>query len=195
MKAHFFHGFAVKDGGKNTTDKLIPYFKQQGFEIVEHDYGWVWLFRLRNRNKKVVEQALPQIEEGDVLVCHSNGCLIGWELIEAGAPAKAIICIQPALRKDTIWKAGVKVLCTYNDKDWVVNLGRMWGRLVSVANPFRDAHGWGAAGKYGFTSNQPHVYLWDLDVPPKPAPGHSTVFKDSPVSFWGPQLAEWGWTA
>lgn len=194
MKAHFIYGFNVSDGGKGTIDTLIPFFADKGFEIGNPDGKRIGLFNLRSRNEKLVKRLLPTIKEGDVLICHSNGCLIGWMLIEAGAPVKAIICIQPALRRDTIWREDVKVLCTYNKRDWVVSLGRIWGRFASVVNPFRDIHGWGAAGKHGFDTDENNITHWDLDEEPEPAPGHSEVFERKKRAYWGPKFADWAYS-
>lgn len=190
-QAHFLHGFNVRDGGDGSIDKLAPWFSLRGFKVVEHEYGWVGPLRLRRRNSKAIREALPSILPGDVLIAHSNGSLICWELVEAGAPVSAVICIQPALRRDTIWRSDVEVLCLHNDKDWIVSMGRMWGRFASVANPFRNRHGWGAAGRHGFTTPQPNVENWDTDTGPVPAQGHSGIFRTAPLLHWAPKICDW----
>lgn len=191
MRAHLFHGFNVSDGGSNTIDKLAPFFLLNNIPVMDHNYGWVGLLGLRRRNNKTTVRALPLIQVGDVLVAHSNGCLIAWELVEAGAPVSAVICIQPALRRDTIWREDVSVLCLYNKRDWIVSLGRMWGRFVSVANPFANRHGWGAAGRHGFTVEQHNVTNWDTDRGLYPARGHNGIFDTGPVLHWGPEIIRW----
>lgn len=191
MKAHFFHGFNVSDGGSNSVDKLAPWFAMGGCEIVEHDYGWVGLLRLRRRNARTIQGAYPAIGQGDVLIAHSNGCLICWELVEAGAPVSAVICVQPALRRDTTWRDDVRVLCLYNPRDRIVSMGRMWSRFMSVANPFRDRHGWGAAGRHGFTADQANVDNWNTATGPVPAVGHSGLFQTRPLLHWAPKIRDW----
>lgn len=190
-QAHFLHGFNVRDGGDGSIDTLAPWFAVRGFRIVEHEYGWVGPLRVRRRNGHVVRRVLLAIQPSDVLVAHSNGCLISWELTEAGAPASAVICVQPALRRDTLWNLDTRVLCLYNDGDWCVSVGRMWGRFMSVANPFRGRHGWGAAGRHGFTSGQPNVTNWDTDTGPYPVRGHSEIFRTANALHWGPKIATW----
>jgi hypothetical protein len=191
VNAHLLHGFNVSDGGSGSVDKLAPFFTVNGVPVVDHNYGWVGLLGLRRRNQRTVQRILPTIKQGDVLLAHSNGCLIAWELVEAGAPLAAVICVQPALRKDTVWRPDVQVLCLHNDEDWVVSLGRMWGRFASVANPWRDRHGWGAAGRHGFTSGQPNVTNWNTGIGPAPAEGHSGIFETAPVLYWGPRIYHW----
>lgn len=187
MAEHFIHGFNVWDGGKGSVGKLARHFP----DPVVHDYGWTFLLRLRFVNDRTVEKILPCIKPGDTLVAHSNGCLIAWQLVMAGAPVAAVICIQPALRRDTRWPEDLPVLCCYNPSDYVVELGRMWSRFVSVANPLRDRHGWGAAGRSGFTRGQPCVVNWNTETPPCPATDHSGMFESPARQYWAPKLNDW----
>ena len=185
MATHLIHGFNVSDGGTGSVGKFRRFFPW----ALLHNYGWVGLIGLRWRNDKVVRDLLPHIRKGDVLICHSNGCLIAWRLVKQGAPVSAVVCIQPALRRDTRWPDDVNVLCLYNHDDWIVNLGRMWGRFMSVANPFRNRHGWGAAGRYGF--DQESVTNWRTDTGDFPAKVHSGVFKNSAFYHWGGKVYSW----
>lgn len=187
MATHLIHGFNVWDGGRGSIQHLTPWLD----DPVGHDYGWVFLMRLRWVNDRTVEAMLPDIQPGDVLVAHSNGCLIAWRLVMAGAPVSAVVCIQPALRRDTQWPETLPVLCCYNPDDWVVSLGRVWSRFASVVNPWRNRHGWGAAGRHGFTSGQPMVSNWDTSDGYPPAEGHSAIFQDPAVYRFGPAIARW----
>jgi len=128
----------------------------------------------------------PLVEPGDVLVAHSNGAMICWSLAQEHSDKLAgIILINPALRRDTLWPDDLPVMCIYNSTDWVVELGRMWSRLVSLGG--LNFHGWGAAGRYGFTSGQAKVKNWDSaeGAISSPAKGHSGLFNM-------PQLEDWG---
>lgn len=189
MRIHLIHGFNVWDGGVATVGRLAPYLELGGNRILHHDYGWVGLLRLRWRNEQATRRIRPFVRDGDVLIGHSNGCLVAWELIEAGVRPGAVICIQPALRRDTPWPPGLPVLCLYNDRDWAVILGRAWGRFISVANPFRERHGWGAAGRYGF--DQAGITNRDTRRGPCPAEGHSGIFEPPPLQCWGLALHDW----
>lgn len=190
--AHFIHGFNVWDGGSASVDKLIPYFQTQGYEIGDHDYGWVGPLLLRSRNDAVVKEIRGRVQDGDILIGHSNGCLICWQLVtQYGIKASSVICIQPALRRDTTWPEGMPVLCLFNKKDRAVSIGRWWARFWSVANPFRDRHGWGAAGRHGFTKAQPKVVNWNTNSLPVPAKGHSGIFRSAPLMHWGVKILQW----
>lgn len=187
MATHLIHGFNVSDGGRGSIGRLAPFL----CDPVPHNYGWTFLFRLRWVNANAVASMLPSIRPGDVLVAHSNGCLIAWQLVKMGAPVAAVVCIQPALRRDTHWPSHVPVLCCRNDDDWIVSLGRVWGRFISVTNPWKDRHGWGAAGRFGFTSGQPNVTNWDTGSLPFPALGHSGLFKAPALWHWAPLINHW----
>jgi pimeloyl-ACP methyl ester carboxylesterase len=189
MRAHLIHGFRIRDGGAETVGRLAPYVSNGQVEAKLHNYGYVSLLGLRRRNEKAVEKINRRVDEGDVLVGHSNGCLIAWELVKAGVKPAAVICVQPALRRDTIWPEDLPVLCVYNEDDRIVTLGRWWSRFVSVANPWQDRHGWGAAGRHGF--DQASVTNISTLVGPTPAEGHSEIFKQPALQYWGGVIGHW----
>lgn len=188
------HGFNVWDGGAATIDTLAPGLFSQGYRVLTEiaDYGWTGPFCLRRKNELMVSRLMEIIQPGDTLIAHSNGCLLAWMLVEAGAPVSKVICIQPALRKDTLWREDVKVLCIFNNKDWVVRFGaRWWSRFSSVARPWKDRHGWGSAGYHGFTAGQANVTQWNSNRPPAPVKGHSNLFVMPELAYWEQQKWEW----
>jgi hypothetical protein len=155
MTVHLIHGFNVFDKGRGSINKLRPFLEGAGYDVKTHSYGWVFLLRLRFVNDQFVEKLLEDntVAEGDIIICHSNGALITWRLMEKGIQPSKVLCIQPALRRDTLWNnPETEVYCFYNKKDYIVELGRLWGRFVSVVNPFKNRHGWGSAGRHGFSS-------------------------------------------
>jgi pimeloyl-ACP methyl ester carboxylesterase len=177
------HGFNVADGGRNSVRKLEPYI--EGVEIAP-DYGWTGVIGLRCANRRAIETIGPTLKRGDVLIGHSNGALICWELaIRYPNKIAGVIVINPALRRDTLWPESLPVMCVHNATDWVVELGRMWARLVSLGG--LNFHGWGAAGRHGFTSRQARVRNWDSSkgLISKPVRGHSGLFKRPQVEPWG----------
>lgn len=177
MTAHLVHGFNVNDGGEATIAKLAPYLERRGFDVLVHDFGRKRLFTLRRQNREAVAQLLDLIKPGDVIGGHSNAALITHKLVRNGAPLSAVAIFQAALRRDTYWPAYLPVLNVCNRGDWVVQFGRVWGRLSSLA--CMKAHGWGAAGRYGFTTGQQNVINRFTDDMPgyPPVRGHSTIFK------------------
>lgn len=191
-RVHLIHGFNVSDGGRASIRKLEPYIK--GSEI-SHDYGWTELLMLKATNDAAVEQILAKFQPGDFLIGHSNGGLVEYRLAEIlGDQLGGIICINPALRRDVIWPGNFPVLCLYNSQDWVVQLGRAWATLVTCSGI--RPHGWGAAGRYGFTHDRrvQHVdtaeTVWG-DMAVRGWMTHSQIFHDELVAFWGRFIDEW----
>ena len=192
---HLIHGFNVTDGGKGTVGHLSVLFQALGYDVKLHDYGWTGPFLLRFTNDSVVDKLKSIIKPEDHIVGHSNGCYIAYDLIEAGVECKSVVCIQPALRRDTVWGNGVKnVLCIYNDEDWAVRAGKWW-RYVTYLNPWSwfQPHSWGAAGYFGFTTHDKRITHWKSNdkVWGIPASGHSEIFKPKQFGFWGNKIANW----
>lgn len=191
MTVHLIHGFNVWDGGQGSVGKLRPFIK--GTETL-HDYGYTELFMLRCANRRAVTQILAHIKPGDFLVGHSNGGLICWELARIlKDKLGGIVVINPALRRDSLWPHEVPVLCLHNSKDWIVQLGRAWSRLVSMGG--LNFHGWGAAGRYGFdNTNGGRVANFDTadeEIWGEPVQGHSAIFEDDAVAYWGHIIDQW----
>lgn len=189
MTTWLLHGFNVSDGGDDSVARLAPFLAG---DIQVHDYGWTGLIGLHCANRRAVRALLAKVKPGDRIVAHSNGCLIAWQLAEImGADLAAVVCINPALRRDTKWRPGVPVLCLHNSTDWVVQLGRIWGRLFPLDGV--AAQGWGAAGRYGFTGPARNVANWDtaMDWWIYPTRGHSGVFKRGAAGYWGGLIQAW----
>lgn len=184
MTVHLIHGFNVSDGGKDTIRKMEPFIKDN--DVIAHDYGWTFLFGLRCKNAEAIQQIARRLTPGDVLAGHSNAAWIIWQLTEKYPEIiSGVVVINPALRRDTLWHENIKVMCIYNSTDIIVELGRIWARLVSFGK--LNFHGWGAAGRYGFTQDQPNVTNWDSNdglISP-PVKGHSGIFKSPAVEIWG----------
>lgn len=185
--AHLIHGFNVSDGGARTVGRLRPSLEAAGWRVRLHDYGWTGPLLLRLANRRVVRELQAAIAPGDVVIGHSNGCLIAWQLAECSR-LSAVVCIQPALRRDTRWCT--PVLCLYNRHDWAVRFGRLWARLASRLT--RRWHGWGAAGASGFAPG-PNITNWDTADPSvyAPARGHSAVFQEPALTLWGSRIRRW----
>jgi len=186
---HLVHGFNVADGGKQTVARLRPSLPEP---VVVHDYGWTFVFRLRCRNAATVRKIGEAIEPGTVLVGHSNGALICYKVAKRyPEKVRAVVTINAAMRRDTIWPEGVHVLNLYNPHDIAVQAGRWWSRLVSLGG--LHPHGWGAAGRYGFTEKQ--ILVSNLNTAEErwsvPARRHSGVFEEDAAAFWGRVIAMW----
>lgn len=187
MTTWVVHGFNVWDGGEGSVGALLPFIDDGRL----HSYGWTGLVGLPCANSRAVRSLLETIEPGDSIVAHSNGSLIAWQTAQI-VPLSAVVCINPALRRDTVWPDSLPTLCLHNSTDWVVQLGRVWGRLTDWDGV--KAAGWGAAGRYGFTQGQDNVKNWDTAAPywGRPVAGHSGMFKEPrDAEYWGGLIRSW----
>lgn len=160
----FIHGFNVFDGGKGSIGKLRPYFENEGFETVGFDYGWRGLIGVRLLNDDTAEDLFQQLEPGDILVGHSNGCDLIRRVSLISEDVIGAVLINPALDRDAEfgpWLKWIDVL--YNTHDWAT-----WFAEWLLFHP------WGSMGRYGYTGDDPRVRQHDTT---RWAKGHSGVFK------------------
>lgn len=157
-RVHFVHGFNVSDGGEGTTGVFQPYYARDGFEVLKFNTTWQRgilrdLWNVRFNNKKLAQKLALKIEDGDVLVGHSNGCaLISralWYLASIGSKARVyVIYHNPALDKDTpLAPAAVGCLVFHTHTDTTV----WWSK-------FRPCLEWGEMGKEGYREPDPDKY-------------------------------------
>lgn len=190
MTTWLVHGFNVSDGGRGSIGRLKPYLEG---DVRRFSYGWTGLLKLRVTNRQAERQLLQLVRPGDVLIGHSNGALVCHRVAQRlGDQLAAVVVINPALRRDTRWPDSLPVLCLANSTDWVVQLGRVWSRLVSLGRVVPQ--GWGAAGRYGFTSHQPNVTNYDTAMAwwTYPVRGHSGLFEGRTAPrYWGGMIRTW----
>ena len=211
------HGFNVNDGGYASVDLIKPTAREFNFFPYDHDYGWVWLFRLRKRNKNVAKSLSAlikkvQLEADVVLVGHSNGCAIIYEMIEKHSlgSLKGVVFINPALHKEIELPqtSTENFVVLFNKHDYIVQGAKWWRRFINVMPLSRMKYGkhlWGSAGQQGFdkpikedTKNlqtlsaawlkPTRVLQMDTSNPMDEkyaVHGHSAIFKDKKVlCYW-----------
>jgi hypothetical protein len=107
---HLIHG--IHTGGPSPIEGLIPYIKDLG-EVKYPDYGFILGVETRIVNPIVRGTLQPYIGEDDVLICHSNGCAIAYDMLNAGAPAKGVVFINAALEQHITRPPQVKWIDVY----------------------------------------------------------------------------------
>ncbi len=177
---HLVHGIHVTNG-YDSIGKLKLYFHDVGFEKVEpFSYGFMPFFMARFLNPSVIEDLKAVVKPGDILVGHSNGGLLAYELAEAGVELGGVVLINPALDKDRRFAKRVPWIHVYfNEGDDVVTLARI-PRLSS----------WGDMGKIGYRGPRDGRHR-NIDCGrhhPK-VDGHSDIFSQGNIELWGPRIA------
>lgn len=147
--AHIVHGFNVTDGGANTTDKLRPHFEARGYVVKEHDTKWGWslianLRSVRAGNEKRAAALAQDIKAGDLLVGHSNGCLLismaCWMRAQLeDTEGVRVVLFNPAMDVDTPLSPVISNALVFHTKT---------DRTVWTAKLLRG-HKWGEAGRVG----------------------------------------------
>lgn len=185
MTAHLLHGAFVL--GEPKIQQLAQY--TPGPDLL-HKYGFAAPPLIKIANWRAINDIESKLESGDTLVGHSNGCLIAYKLVERmiaqGKTPKAVVTIAPAMRRDTEWPPGdYRVLCIYNPYDWVVEAGRVWGRLFGAETGI--AHGWGAAGRKGFTTPDTRI----SNFPANRDGWEQHILPDEYIDHVGPKIKRW----
>lgn len=185
MTNHLIHGAFVT--GDPQIGKLAEY--TPGNDLL-HNYGFAAPPLIKIANWRAVDEIAERIKTGDTLVMHSNGGPVGYKAaqraIEAGRVPKAMVFIAPAMRRDTRFIEGdYRVLCIYNPGDWVVELGRVWARLFEAETGI--AHGWGSAGRLGFTTNDTRVSNFPADR----GGWEQHIMPDDYIEEVGPKIGRW----
>lgn len=182
MRIHLIHGIHSSHGGN--TSRLTPYFRATGFDVMVRTYGWAlaltsgltdWL------NTRRARKLADRIDDGDAVVCHSNGAAVAWHIQAEHRVLSALILVNPALDRDTKFPNVGKVLCVHNAGDAVVG----WAELA----PFSH---WGSMGRDGYVGRDPNVTNLDAAKPPDGLPklwGHSALFEPNAIQQWGTELA------
>jgi len=173
MRFVIVHGFNVRDGGRNTTDQLIPYIRAGGHDVDEDegDYGYfnIWMIRMFKayRKSRVLYRLAKAFETADVILDHSNGGNFTTQALDMMGPDYnnkiLVIHISPALNYKTQIPGAVRrqlVLHTKHD---------FWVKLATFI-PFK--HPWGRMGAVGYQGNDNR----NTNVKDNRIPGHSAWF-------------------
>jgi hypothetical protein len=183
---HFLHG--IRTGAHTEVKGLIPYLKDAGFDVAYPDYGYELALETRFVNPMIVGSILPYIKPGDILLGHSNGCALAYDLLQAGAPATRAVFINAALETRLTLPAGLKSLDVYhNAGDTITEAAAIAERLGWVD------HVWGEMGHAGYQGVDSRVMNIDCGFgrgPEMPVvSGHSAIFTPENLKAWGPFIA------
>lgn len=176
------HGFFERSG-KDTTDKLTPYLKGAGLNVVEFDYGFKVFVSFRNEAwaKEVADIAGKQ-PFPVCLVAFSNGADIAVRAAWRCAGVRRLVLIRPAVKPDVAIPPHV---------DRVFNFLSPYDPALAVAplvqrlNPWSR---WGTAGRVGL--KDPRAINIDTSSDKvEPSKGHLDIWDDDRLGYWGRQIA------
>lgn len=174
MKVHLIHGIHTKKEETSTPERLIPDLLAVGYseeDIVNHEYGWAFGITSRWANDERAAEIARKINPGDVIIAHSNGCLITKIMLaDCGILPRRVILLQPALDVDTVFEQGnydINVFFNKEDKATLIARMFLWFH-----------HPYGAMGRYGYRGSDYRIRNFDtlsmFDVG-----GHSSPYEES----------------
>lgn len=157
------HGFNVDDEGAGTTDVLIPYIinREKFHSVVDIDYGEFGLLDVIKYNRTVAQRLHYETSQ---LTCnskryaigHSNAGAIILEAARQGAEFDAVLLINPALPRDTIFPACMgRVIIIHTEHDVPTAVARYCGFIPFLGVFVPSA--WGDMGRVGAVWNAQSV--------------------------------------
>lgn len=185
-RVHFIHGI-LDSVGKAGLLKLVPYFQQAGFDTRVPDYGLITACETRIVNPIITRCLRPYVEPGDVIVGHSNGCAIAYDLVAGGQWGIAgLILINAALKRDIRLPTGMWADVYYNRGD-EATVAAIAAAAVGLVDPV-----WGEMGHAGYSGGNKlimNINCGHSDGLP-PVSGHTDIFTDTKIAAWGPFIVK-----
>jgi hypothetical protein len=178
---HVVHG--IHTSGPSPVQGLIPYLS--GFDVRYPDYGWIAGLETRVANPIIVGTLVPYIAPDDILIGHSNGCAIAYDLMNRGARVSQAIFINAALEQRITRPFGCpKITVYFNAGDQITEAARI-GATLGLVDPV-----WGQMGHGGYVGADPAISSIDCgQTPGMPVVcGHSDFFTPSKLAAWAPFL-------
>lgn len=178
---HLIHGIHTE--GASPINGLMPYLPAP---IAYPDYGWIAGLETKIANPIIVGCLAPYIARSDVLICHSNGCAIAYNLMNRGVQVAGAIFINGALEQGISRPLGCPWIDVYfNPGDDITEAAKL-GAELRLTDPV-----WGEmghAGYFGTDSLIANINCGDTRNMPIVS-GHSDFFSSVNLPAWGPYLA------
>jgi hypothetical protein len=151
------------------------------------DYGFVLGLETKLSNPLVWRTMLPFIEPGSVLIGHSNGAAIAYDLMNAGAKVRGCVFINGALDPRITRAVGVDFIDVYfNNGDQITEVAQI-AEDLNLTDPV-----WGQMGHAGYWGTDPSITNINCGATPNMpvVSGHSAFFEPTNLQAWGPFLAK-----
>jgi hypothetical protein len=183
VTVHLVHG--IHSAGATPIEGLIPYLAP--LAVAYPDYGWILGAATRIINPAVVGTLKPYIQPNDILVCHSNGCAIAYDLMSMGVKVAGAVFINGALNAHF----GRPSVCKQIDVFWnagdTVTEAAAVGALLGL-----DDLAWGELGHSGYLGTDSAITNFNCGSTPgmPTVSGHSDFFTPANLAKWGPFLAD-----
>jgi hypothetical protein len=183
MRVHLLPGIHTE--AVSCVEGLIPYLAAGGFDVTFVDYGFILGIETRLVNPLILHTMLPYVGKGDILIGHSNGAAIAYQLMQGGAPVRGCVFINGALERRITRSVGVEFIdCYWNPGDEITEVAEL-GERIGITSPV-----WGAMGHAGYDGADAAIGSINCGATAgEPVVcGHSDFFTPAKVAAWGPYL-------
>lgn len=161
-------------------------------QVLHPDYGYILAAETRRINPIVVGLLAPYVETGDILIGHSNGCAIIYDMLFALSEKQIIpsgfIFINGALKQRITVPAGIGWgLVLYNEDDTITS-------VAEIAAFFHTApRTWGEMGHGGYIGVDARIENVDekKSIGMPAVSGHSAFFTAANLPVWGDWLGKY----
>lgn len=168
-------------------ENLIPYLVAAGLQVTYIDYGYILGLETKLANPLVWRTMLPFVEPGSILVGHSNGAAICYDLMNAGARVKGCVFINGALDPRITRAVDVSFIdVLYNPGDTITEVAEI-ASVLGITDP-----SWGMMGHIGYWGTDPNIHSINCGATPNMpvVSGHSDFFEPHNIARWGPYEAQ-----
>lgn len=180
---HLLHG--IRSGGPSWLEGFIPLFAP--LAVAYPDYGWIEELETKRLNPIIVGVMRPYIQPTDVLICHSNGCAIAYDLMNAGVKMAGAVFINAALERNIVRPPTVGWIQVYfNAGDEITEAAQIAERL-GLVDPV-----WGEMGHAGYSGADPLITNTDCGATPGEPflSGHSDMGTPTKFTAWGELITQ-----
>ena len=186
---HLIHGIHTE--GPSPVEGLISYLEG---EVAYPDYGWIAGLETKIANPIVVGTLKPYVKPGDLMIGHSNGCAIIYDLLNQGVEVGGVVFINAALEQAITRPQKCPWIDVYfNSGDEITEAAKL-GAELRLTDPV-----WGEMGHGGYKGTDlkiTNINCGAYQGTPfaaagmPPVAGHSDFFTPSKLAIWGPYLVK-----
>lgn len=181
---HLIHGIHTE--GVSLVEGLIPYLIP--YEVMYPDYGYIFGLETRIINPIIVGTLQPYISPNDIIIGHSNGCAIAYDLMRRGTKVAGAIFINAALEQNIVRPATCPWIVVYSNRGDEITEAAQLAQRLGIVDPV-----WGEMGHAGYNGTDKNIFNVFCDTAPSMPKvcGHSLFF-DPHVNLpkWGPYLVD-----
>jgi hypothetical protein len=180
---HLIHGIHTQ--GASPVQGLIPYLRTAGFDVRYPDYGWIAGVETRIANPIICGSLRPYIAPDDIVIGHSNGCAIIYDMLRGGLKVAGAAFINAALEQ-SIQPLAPWIDVFFNLGDEITEAAKI-GAAIGVTDS-----AWGEMGHAGYSGSDPSIRNYNCGATSgMPVVwGHSDFFTPANLTYWAPFLID-----